>query len=291
MFRLQKVSITLLASVTLMMAVAQSSQTAILFQQLQAPETTDRADAALREMARGDVNVRRYLAVNLPGFIGNGPGKTSSSNAWTNAVRLAGDLKIAEAVPQLGKWIGFDTGGSLTLGQWARLEYNPAAKALAQIGDPSVDALKGIIQSASPDDRELAILALSLIHSPKAKNALTQHQANEPNPDVGKLMAKTLEVWRTPSTGCSCETIQQAIADFNQINVGLTRQVVEQHKFVGGASLSSRDRTAYFYDHCPDIQLQVEFSRDSNVLGDLNYSPNDVITKLSALSLRNPEAN
>src|SRR5215813_8356276 len=212
MFRLRKSAIALFVSLSAAVTVAQSAQIALLFQQLQSSETTDRADATLREMGRTNAEVRHYLTVHLPEFIAKGPSKPQPGN---NAVQLAGDLRIVEAVPQLGKWIAFNTGGSLTLGQWARLEYNPAAKALAQIGDPSVDALTSIIQSSSPDDRKLAILALSLIHSPKAKNALTQHQANEPNPDVGKLMAKTIEVWRTPSTGCSCETIQQATADFN----------------------------------------------------------------------------
>jgi hypothetical protein len=102
-------------------------------------------------------------------------------------------------------------------------------------------------------------------------------------------MERTLEDWQQPSPPhCGCDIIEHALDDFDQIKVGATRQVIEKHNFIGGAGLSSRDRTIYSYANCNDIQFQVEFSRDSNVLGDSNYSPNDVITKISNLSIRNP---
>ena len=121
-----------------MTALAQSSQVALLFQQLQSPETTDRADATLRERSTIDAEVKRYLAANLPALIGNGPSKVPT---WNNAVRLAGDLRIVETIPELAKWIGTQSGsGLITLARVVRLEEDPAGRALAQIGDPALPA-------------------------------------------------------------------------------------------------------------------------------------------------------
>jgi hypothetical protein len=267
--------------------LAQSGQVAVLFEQFQSPTTTDRADAALREMSRVDVEVRHYLASHLPPLIDKGP---VNSAPWRNAVRLAGDMQIVEAIPDLVKWIGTESGsGLLTLTRVVRLENDLAGRALAQIGDPALLALAKVLDHGMPAQRTGALYALNLIGSPAAKTIFRNHLTRESDPRLKQYMERTLEDWQQPSPPhCGCDIIEHALDDFDQIKVGATRQVIEKHNFIGGAGLSSRDRTIYSYANCNDIQFQVEFSRDSNVLGDSNYSPNDVITKISNLSIRNP---
>jgi hypothetical protein len=116
---------------------------AALFDQLQSPDTTDGATRELLKRA-ADPEVRKYLATHLPGLIEKGPVKVQP---WNNATRVAGEFRITEAVSALAKWIGAQTGtGLLTLPREVRLENEPAAKALAQIGDPSVPALADILR-------------------------------------------------------------------------------------------------------------------------------------------------
>lgn len=289
MCRLKVLSIGMLFCAMAVAIVAQSSQVALLFQQLQLPEMTDQADAKLREMARADPNVRQYLSTHLPGLIANGPSKPES---WNNAVRLAGDLRIVEAVPDLAKWIGSQTGLGITgLSLELRLENDPAGKALAQIGEPALPTLAQVLNQGDERKRRDALYALKLIGSPAAKAIFREHLPNEPDPSLRAFMERALEVWLPSAVHCTCDVIQRALEDFDQIRVGLTRQVLERHKFVGGPGPSSRDRTSYSYQSCGDIQFQVDFGRDANILGDQNYSPNDVITKISALTLRNPSSD
>jgi len=289
MFRLHKSAIALFVSLSAAVTVAQSAQIALLFQQLQSSETTDRADATLREMARTNAEVRHYLTVHLPEFIAKGPSKPQP---WNNAVQLAGDLRIVEAVPNLAKWIGSQTGLGITgLSLELKLENDPAGKALAEIGEPALPALAQVLKQGNESKRRAALYALNLIGSPSAKAIFREHLTRESDPGLKQFMERALEVWHRSDTRCGCDVIQHALDDFDQIRIGLTRQVVQQHKFVGGAGVSTRDRTSYFYENCAGIQLQVEFSRDPNMLGDQNYSPNDVITKISTLSLRNPVAD
>jgi len=267
----------------------ENSQVVLLVQQLQISQSTDIAAEHLLGAAKSDLQTRLYLARQLPSIIQEGP--KDPIQPWLNAVRLAGELQIAEASAALAEWIGFRTGGTLSLGQWARLEYNPAAKALAQIGDPALNSIKAVLQRRALQERQLAVQTLIMIASPAARALFRNHVSQEPDLELKRSMERTLEAWQQAGSHCSCDVIQHALDDFDQIRVGLTRQVLERHKFVGGSGLSSRDRTSYSYESCGDIQLQVEFSRDPNVLGDQNYSPNDVITKISTLSLRNPAAD
>jgi hypothetical protein len=111
---------------------------------------------------------------------------------WCNAVRVAGDLKIAEATRALAKWIGLNTGGTVTLAEETRLELNPAAKALAQIGEPAIPALGGVLERGNLAERQVAIYALKLISSPHAKSVLRQHLGREVDPTLRDFIEKAL---------------------------------------------------------------------------------------------------
>jgi hypothetical protein len=70
----------------------------------------------------------------------------AGTQVWNNAVRLSGELKVTAAAPALAKWIGLNTGGSVTFAGTERLENNAPGKALAQIGNPAVPALIRVLE-------------------------------------------------------------------------------------------------------------------------------------------------
>ena len=155
-----------------------------LLLQLQSRETTDKAREALLKKADTDADVRAYLARNLPAIIQNSSRFTQSC---FNAVRLAGELKTAEAAPALARWIGVDNvGGEITAGSWRRLESVPAGKALAQIGDPAIPSLANVLERGTARERVYAYLALNLIASERAMTALHNRLEREDNQVIRK---------------------------------------------------------------------------------------------------------
>jgi hypothetical protein len=199
MSRLSLIALTLLlAPPALALSAQENPQIVRLFQELQVPETTQKAADQLLDLGKSDPQIRSYLATHLPTLIQQGP--SDPMVPWLNAVHLAGGLQIAEAAQALAQWIRVTTGGTLTLGQWAKLEYNPAAKALAQIGDPALDSLQGILHQGDRTEREMAVQTLSMIGSPKAKAVLSRHEALEPDPNLRKFIQKSLEVWKQRAT-------------------------------------------------------------------------------------------
>jgi len=86
--------------------------------------------------------------------------------------------------------------------------------------------------------------------------------------------------------GCPCNVIEQALGDLQRIKPGMTRQDLERHNFSIAGGLSSREQTNYIYKNCRYIQLEATFEPDSSVKND--FSPKDVITQLSKLTLGYP---
>ena len=173
-----------------------------LLQQLQAPETSDRAAAELLKLAKGDVRVRRALAERLPGIIAKGPPNGPQRDAWANAADLAGELKIKEACQALAKWMHTPAGplGEETeLGIVTRLLGKPAAKALAEIGDPSLPFVAPVLSRGDDAERWDAVYILNLIGSPAAKKLLRERVSSEPNPNLRGLIQRMLGAER-PST-------------------------------------------------------------------------------------------
>ena len=169
---------------------AQKSQTAALFRKLQLPDATDQATQQMLNLAKFDSNVRPYLARRLPKMIEMNPFRSFS--VWRNEVRLAGELKIAEAAPALAKWIAVTEDDSIGTPLPSALETSPAARSLSQIGNPAVPALKSKLAGGKWQERRLAILVCQAIGSPSAQDALRQHLSGESDPDLRSLAEKTI---------------------------------------------------------------------------------------------------
>jgi hypothetical protein len=170
-----------------------------LFQQLADARTTDQARAQLLKLCKNSAGAREYLVLHLPAFLANGP-NPNAPETWANGVRLAGDLKIAEAAPVLEKWVGLDFGtGTTDLTREENLENNLPAKALAQIGDPAVPALVAVFGRSDKGDRLLAVKALRIIGSPAARSALMKQVDQEPDSGLQRYIRKVLENWKESS--------------------------------------------------------------------------------------------
>ncbi len=174
-------------------ALAQGTESlSELFQQLKSPQTTDQAAQQLLKLGKANTGTRGYLAAHLPPIIETGP--QPSLVVWNNAVKLAGGLRIAEAAPALAKWIGVRGAGppTNTLSEEVRLMHYPAGRALVTIGDPAVPALQSTLRQGNLNGRWKAAYALSLIGSPKAKAALREHLAHEPDYTLRDFIDKSI---------------------------------------------------------------------------------------------------
>lgn len=175
---------------TSVLGAQETPKASILFREFQSPQKTGQATEQLLKLGKSDTKVKKYLAVRLPPVIEKSP--QDNPEVWNNAVRLAGELKIAEAAPTLGKWIGLDSGGSITFAGNERLDNNLVGKALALIGDPAVPTLNGVLEHGNSNEREVAVRALKLIGSPRAKSALRGHLKRESDPHVRDLIEQAL---------------------------------------------------------------------------------------------------
>jgi hypothetical protein len=178
----------IIALTSTLMAQEPAGPTA-LFQQLQASGTTDRATQILLQQGAADPEVREYISSRLPAMIDIG--WKGQYKQWKNAVRLAGELKIAEAAPALAKWIGLDNVGETSAGEYQRLETNPAGKSLAQIGDPAVPALVNVIEHGTSREKWSGYFALNLIASPRSYAAIHDRRDSEDDPTMRAFIDKT----------------------------------------------------------------------------------------------------
>lgn len=121
-----------------------------LFRELQDSKTTEKAAGELLETARTDTSTRHHLASHLPGLIQ----RTSSGPIWLSAVQLAGDLKLAEAVPVLAASLEKDNvGGPTTFTESERLDDDPVGRALVKIGDPSIGPVAQVLATGDTGTR------------------------------------------------------------------------------------------------------------------------------------------
>ncbi len=152
------------------------SEVQTLFRELQDRKTTDKATDRLEELAKRDMSSRQYVAGHLPALIQ----KTSMGPIWLNAVRLAGELKVTEAVPVLVVSLEQDNvGGSTTFAETQRLDNDAAGKALVKIGDPAIQAVAQVLESGDRNARWRAALVLLNINSPTARQVLHRHIPKE----------------------------------------------------------------------------------------------------------------
>jgi hypothetical protein len=142
------------------------------------------------ELARMDPHAREYVLQKLPDMI-RGP----ESDAWLDAIRLAGKLKAKEAIPALQEVMSrppFPAEPYLTFGGLVTLDNDIVAKTLSRIGDPAIPAVTNLLRSGDAGMRYRAVLILRNIGSPATHNILQDRLAHETNPDVKKLIADSL---------------------------------------------------------------------------------------------------
>jgi len=177
--KFQMIIVPVLACIGSIVQAQSAQQAAVtLFQQLQSDRTSAQAADQLLKLGKSDPAVRAYLVAHLPSLIGAGP----QGNAWVDAARLAGGLKIEEAAAFLVKYIEVTTGGgTLSLSAESNLRTSPAGLALVEIGDPAVPALDAVLQHGNLKERWRAAFALNLIGSAKAKDVLTKDAPQQSN--------------------------------------------------------------------------------------------------------------
>jgi len=170
-----------------------------LIQQLRSERTTDAAREELLQLGKSDPAVRKSLTVSLPTLIEIGPTMANCPEypcrVWKNAVEVAAGLQIGEAAPAIARWItvkdinphpGIHPYGN-------KLEMNPAAIALSQIGDPAISALQHVLDHGSSDEHALAVRSLCTIDTPKAKAVLRDDLPRESDPSVQAMIKRVLE--------------------------------------------------------------------------------------------------
>lgn len=169
-----------------------------LVQRLQSEQTTDDARDSLLKLGKTEPEVSQYLAVHLPLIIERGPSVTGCSGypcqVWRNAVELAGKLKIAEASPALARWISVKD-----VNPWPgirpygnKLDMNPTAISLSLIGNPAIPSLQHVLESGSPEEHGLAVRAMCMIRTPKAKAVLREELPHEPDTDLQELIKREI---------------------------------------------------------------------------------------------------
>lgn len=94
------------------------------------------------------------------------------------------------------------------------------------------------------------------------------------------LLSSTQRVPAHPQECSSCSIVDQALGDANQVKVGMTRAELEKF-FVRDGGASFRLRTVYVSRRCSYLKIDVDFDADPGV--DRDFSPKDVITKISRL--------
>jgi HEAT repeat protein len=156
-----------------------------LFAEFNQHKTTDTATQRILELARKDQHAREYLVQRLPAIIRDRP----SDQIWLNAVRLTGALKATETIPVLMQALSRGiTGGTLTLGEYMRLDTDAVGKALAEIGDPSVAPLEDVLKHSDQSSRHRAALILLNINSTLSRKVLQDDLQTENDPSIRKLI-------------------------------------------------------------------------------------------------------
>ena len=106
-----------------------------------------------------------------------------------NEILIAGDLQIAECIPELIKYyIKGDEEGLITSSRVERLANDPAGLALAKIGRPVIPEMQRLLGSNNLDLRRKAVRVLINMHSDTADTILQQHLAAESDEYVKRLI-------------------------------------------------------------------------------------------------------
>ena len=162
-----------------------------LFDQLNHQGTSDHAALQIRQAALKDPAVRQYIVEKLPGMID----KPEVNKVWRNAVRLAGNLKVSEAIPSLQNAFARGQQGrpaGTTLTSEMQLDDDVVAKALAEIGEQSIPAVKSFLTNGDSKARRRAVLILLNMKSAAAGRILEEQLQRETDPRIKSLIESGL---------------------------------------------------------------------------------------------------
>ncbi len=142
------------------------------FAQLQVEATSDRAMNQFLKMGSHNLSAHAYLAAHLAPVIDRG--LADKPHVWLNAVRLAGEFQIKEAILSLANFMVEPSGTpqGATIAKVESLDPFPAAKSLVQIGEPAFPTLVRILRSGTHREKWVAYRALFLIGTPRATQEL-----------------------------------------------------------------------------------------------------------------------
>jgi HEAT repeat protein len=192
--RTARLLVTSILTIAPILAASQSSteSVALAFEKLQSQSPTEikQASEQLLRLGKSDPKARDYIALHLPPLIEKGP--KDYLGRWITFVRLAGELKIAEAAPALAKWLTIDNIGEISTAGFMRLENNPAGAALVQIGDLAIPAVTTVFDHGTLRERRYAVYVLIQINSPSAKRALREQLNHEADEDLRDFIRKSL---------------------------------------------------------------------------------------------------
>lgn len=172
---------TLLAGCLLLNAAVWSdaqakSEMKALIAELQVDETSDQATSQISQVAVHDADARRIVASNVPSIVQGHRGRVQ-----LNAARLAGVLKITEAIPALVDMLKdpMTRGGVVTFYDSITLGDDAAGRALATIGQPAIPAVTPLITNPDLATRYRAVLVLGNMNLPEADVVLRDHLPRE----------------------------------------------------------------------------------------------------------------
>src|SRR5215469_4144196 len=191
--RTAKLLVTVGLTIAPIWVVAQHSESVVLaFERLQSESPTEikQGSDQLVRLAKSDPKAREYIALHLPAMIEKGP--KDNLGRWMTLVRIAGELKIAEAAPALAKWLTIDNIGEISTAGFMRMENNPAGAALVQIGEPSIPAVVTVFDHGTSRERRYAVYVLDQINSPSAKRSLREQLNREPDKDLRDFIRTSL---------------------------------------------------------------------------------------------------
>jgi HEAT repeat protein len=165
-----------------------------LLQKLQDEASSNQATDELLKRGKADAKTLKYLADHLPRLLEQyQPTGDVIKLAWGNEARLAGELKIAEAVPALCKRIDMLTspkrGGSLGYNFLDR----EAVNSLILIGPASVPAVVDVLKHGTAIQREEAAYVLGEIGTDRAREALTDALEEETHRAVRQRIEEALK--------------------------------------------------------------------------------------------------
>jgi hypothetical protein len=171
---------------------------------------TDSVAMEMAQLAEDNPAAREYLAGRLPALIIDQLPRIDPRTAnvawnpvwnpvWVNAVRLTGQLKLVAAIPALKMALSeppleaYDHYyGATTTSTMARLGLDIVARALADIGDPSVPTVARILSKGDFNAKRRAMWILLNIDSPAAKKAMADDLPHERNPQMKEWIQSTL---------------------------------------------------------------------------------------------------